>query len=112
MIATTPTADALLIPERYKVGATQRERIASINRIAYPLLGVDNARDEDAWIRNRPVEGGRLFVTKDGDDLIYFPATHPMRGRPRYEWVEDADGVRRGYLTPEARADEETRRAD
>jgi hypothetical protein len=110
MIPTAPLADALLIPQHFKVGSTQKERIASINRIAYPLLGVDPAAGEWAWIRTQACEG-RIFVTKDGNDSLYFPSQHPLRGQKRYHWIEDANGVLRGYMTPSAKADRENQHA-
>jgi hypothetical protein len=104
MIPTCPPADALLIPVRYRLGRTQLERIRSIDRIADPLLGVDRDRGESAWIRTVPIDG-YLFVTKDGDDTLYFSLNSPLRGLPRYRWLDGADGIRRGHLVPEARHD-------
>jgi hypothetical protein len=104
MIPTSPPADALLIPLRYRQGRTQFERIRSIDRVADPLLGVDRDRGECAGIRTVPVDG-YLFVTKDGNDTLFFPMSSPLRGRPRYNWLDGADGIRRGHLVPEAAND-------
>jgi hypothetical protein len=104
MIPTSPPADALLVPVRYRHGRTQIERIRSVERIADPLLGVVRERGECAWIRTAPIDG-YLFITKDGNDTLFFPLNSPFRGRPRYNWLDGADGVRRGHLVPEARND-------
>jgi hypothetical protein len=104
MIPTSSPADALLIPVRHRQGRTQLERIRSIDRIADPLLGVARDRGECAWIRTVPIDG-YLFVTKDGNDTLCFPLNSPFRGLPRYRWLDGADGIRRGYLVPEARHD-------
>lgn len=103
MIPTSPIPDALFIPERMKRGRTLYERIDSILEVAEPLLGVDRARGDRAYIRRQG--DGWLFVTRDPEDTIYFPLNTPLRGRPRYQWLDGADGVRRGYLVPEARND-------
>jgi hypothetical protein len=102
MIATAPTPDALLVPEQLKRGATQWERIRSINQIAIPLLGIDYEKDELAWIHKQP--GGWLFISKNPEDTIYWPHGAPQAGRHRYAWVDGEGGVRRGYLTEEARS--------
>jgi hypothetical protein len=101
MTPTAPIADALLIPARHKAGASQIERIRSINRIADPLLGVDRAAGEQCFIRSQP--GGMLFVTKSRDDSLYGPLNSPFRGRPRYDWIEGEGGISRGYLRGEFR---------
>lgn len=102
MITTSTIADALQIPVRFRRGATQIERVASIDRIADPLLGVDRDAGEVGWIRTEPI-AGHLFVTKSNDDTLYFPLNSPRRGQPRYNWVTRGDGIRLGYLTPDAR---------
>lgn len=101
MIPTSPTPDALFVPERLKRGATQYERICSILDLAEPILGVNREAGEKGYIRKQG--DGWLFITKDPEDLIGFPNNTPLRGRPRYDWVEGHDGIRRGFLTPAAR---------
>ena len=103
MIPTSPIPDALFIPERMKRGRTLYERIDSILEVAEPLLGADRSRGDRAYIRRQG--DGWLFVTRDPEDTIYFPLNTPLRGRPRYRWLDGADGIRRGYLVPEARND-------
>ncbi len=93
--------DALLVPESWKTGGTQLDRIDSILRLAEPLLGIDRSRGERAYIRRQP--GGRLFVTGDPSDTISFPIGHPREGRPRYTWTHALDGSERGVLAEEAR---------
>jgi hypothetical protein len=103
MIPTSPIPDALFIPERMKRGRTLCERIDSILEVTEPMLGVDRARGDRAYIRRQG--DGWLFVTRDPEDTIYFPLNTPLRGRPRYQWIDGADGIRRGYLVPEAAND-------
>lgn len=96
-----PTFDALIIPESWKRGETQLDRIDSILQIAEPLLGVDRSRGEKAYIRRQP--GGKLFITANPQDTLSFPVDHPLQGRPRYGWTPHPDGTERGTLTVEAR---------
>jgi hypothetical protein len=103
MIPTSPTPDALFIPERLKQGRTWYERMNSILDIAEPLLGVDRTRGDRAYIRRQG--DGWLFVTRDPEDTIYFSLSTPFRGRARYQWLDRADGIRQGHLVPEARND-------
>lgn len=100
MIPTGTIPDALFIPETMKRGRTLFERIDSILAIAEPLLGVDRARGDRAYIRRQG--DGWLFVTRDPQDTIYFPLNTPLRGRPRYHWLDGTDGIRRGHLVSEA----------
>ncbi|MGO9463082.1 MAG: hypothetical protein ACLQIB_04385 [Isosphaeraceae bacterium] len=88
--------DALMIPEGLKTGARMSDRVASVADIAEPLLLVDRARGERAYIRIQP--GGRLFVTRDVHDTILFPRGHERDGRPRYNWVPQRNGMEYGYL--------------
>lgn len=103
MIPTSPIPDALFVPEAVKRGRTLFERIESILAIAEPILGVDRARGDRAYIRRQG--DGWLFVTRDPQDTIYFPLDSPLRGRPRYRWIDGMDGIRRGYLVTEAADD-------
>ena len=96
---TKDQVDALFLPESAKRGRTQHARIASICDIAEPLLGVDRTQGQRAYIRRQP--GGWLFITRDPADTIEHSLTSPLRGRPRYAWVDGADGIRRGYLIAE-----------
>jgi hypothetical protein len=93
-------SDALLLPEAWKKGETQLDRIDSILAIAEPLLEVDRARGQKAYIRRQP--GGRLFVTADPLDTLCFPVGHRLEGRPRYRWSERPDGSASGFLVEEA----------
>ena len=96
---TTP--DALMMPEARKYGARMVDRVASITDIAEPLLNVDRARGERAYIR---LQGnGKLFVSKSIFDTIQFPKGHERDGQPRYHWVPQPDGLEYGYLVPDAR---------
>ena len=97
----THRPDALKLPEAWKKGQTQIDRIDSILAIAEPLLNVDRSKGERAYIRRQP--GGRLFVTADPRDTLQFPSGHPRAGQPRYHWVASADGAEYGYLIEGAR---------
>lgn len=100
MIPTSPIPDALFVPEKMKRGRTLWDRMTSILDIAEPILGVDRSSGDRAYIRRQG--DGWLFVTRDPEDTIYFPLNTPLRGRPRYNWIDRPDGIRRGYLVPEA----------
>jgi hypothetical protein len=93
--------DALIVPEAWKKGQTQLDRIDSILEVAEPLLRVNRSRGERAYIRRQP--GGRLFVTSDPHDTLQFPVGHPREGRPRYHWVSRPDGSEYGYLVKDLR---------
>lgn len=93
--------DALIIPESWKRGDTQLDRIDSILQVAEPLLGVDRSRGGRAYIRRQP--GGKLFITASPQDTLSFPSGHPLQGRSRYGWTPHADGTERGVLVAEAR---------
>lgn len=93
--------DALIVPESWKTGGTQLDRIDSILRVAEPLLGVDRQLGQRAYIRRQP--GARLFITSDPCDTLSFPIGHPREGRPRYSWTASSDGSERGMLVEEAR---------
>ena len=93
--------DALIIPEAWKKGETQIDRIDSILDIAEPLLAIDRSKGQRAYIRRQP--GGRLFVTADPHDTLQFPIGHSLEGRPRYHWVVLADGAEHGFLLEGAR---------
>src|SRR5262245_22651183 len=101
MILTSPVPDALFLRESVKRGRTQIERINSVLDIAEPILGGERAKGERGWIRRQP--GGWLFITKDPRGTIYWPLDNPLRGKDRYVWVDGGDGMRRGWLTEEAR---------
>jgi hypothetical protein len=100
MLSTVPTPDALYVPSHYKQGATQRERLAAIDKIAYPMLEVDKSKGEMAFIRMQNDGGDEwMFITKNLRDSLLFPKRHPRHPEPRYDWVEDpGTGIRRGYL--------------
>jgi hypothetical protein len=87
--------DAVFLPETLKAGGRIFDRIGSICKIAEPLLEVDFPR-ERAYIRKQP--HGRLFITRDPTDTIFFPTGHPRSGQQRYRWVQQADGADLGYL--------------
>jgi hypothetical protein len=93
---TTKKIDALMIPAKFKSGSRLRGRIASIADIAEPLLGVDLAKGERAYIRHQPF--GDHFVSKCPYDTLQFPKESEQMGMPRYNWVLQDDGISYGYL--------------
>jgi hypothetical protein len=91
--------DALMLAEGRKQGTRMVDRVASIADIAEPLLEVDRARGERAYIR---LQGNsKLFVSKSIVDTINFPKDHARDGQPRYHWVLQPDGAEFGYLVSE-----------
>ncbi len=88
--------DALLFPAGRKRGDRLVDRVASIAEAAEPILGVDRAAGERAWIRQQP--HGRLFISREPADTILFPIDHRLAGQPRYRWVRQPDGSEWGYL--------------
>ena len=88
--------DALFLPESTKAGSKLRDRVNAVADIAEPLLEVDRSAGERVYIRKQP--HGRLFVTRDPHDTIFFPTGHPRSGASRYRWERRDDGVEVGYL--------------
>jgi hypothetical protein len=85
-----------MLPEGVKKGTRMVDRVASIADIAEPLLEVDRARGERAYIR---LQGnGKLFISKSIYDTIKFPKDHARDGQPRYSWQTQPDGAEFGYL--------------
>jgi hypothetical protein len=88
-----------MLSEDRKRGARMVDRIASIADIAEPILDVDRARGDRAYIR---LQGnGKLFISKSIFDTIFFPKDHPRDGQPRYLWELQPDGAEFGYLASE-----------
>ena len=108
MVPTPPVPDALFLREGLKQGRRLIDRISSILAIAEPLLGADRSWGQRGYIRRQ--EGGWLFITRDPEDTIYHPLDSPLRGRDRYAWVVGPDGIKRGYLTEEAKRESDARR--
>jgi hypothetical protein len=92
----TPVPDALMLPATLKRGARLADRVDSICAFAEPILGVDRAKGERAWIRQQA--HGQLFITRDSADTIHFPRDHCLSGQPRYRWEKQPDGSEWGYL--------------
>jgi hypothetical protein len=88
--------DALMLSSNQKRGARLADRVASIAEFAEPILGVDRAAGERAWIRQQP--HGQLFITRDLADTICFPRDNRLSGQPRYRWEKQLDGSEWGYL--------------
>jgi hypothetical protein len=88
--------DALYLTESLKNGARIFGRVTSICKIAEPMLEVNYAGGERAYIRKMP--HGRLFITRDPTDTVLFPTDHPRSGQPRYRWERQADGMEIGWL--------------
>jgi hypothetical protein len=93
--------DAIFLPETVKAGGRIFDRIAAVCRIAEPLLAVDRTSGERAYVRKQP--HGRLFISRDPADTIFFPTGHPRSGQPRYRWEKQADGAELGYLIPDGK---------
>lgn len=93
------TADAVRVPQSYKVGKYQLDRIDAVLAVAEPLLG-RKPSDPHAYVRQQP-GASKLFVTMSSDDTIKFPKQHPREGQQRYRWEVRADGIELGYLVEE-----------
>ncbi len=101
LVPTCPTPDAIMMPATMKAGRNRFEKTYSVSRIAEPILEVDYAAGERAWIKAQA--GDWLFITKNREDTIYMSDRSGAGGRPRYEWIPRGDGIRFGYLTAVAR---------
>ena len=96
-----PRPDALIIPESVKRRRAMVDRVVSVADIAEPLLEVDRAAGERAYIRLQ--QHGKLFVSRDIKDTLFFTNNHPLAMRERYRWELGDDGIQRGYLVDEAK---------
>lgn len=90
------TPDALLMPPGSARGASLPAKIDSVLAVAEPILGVDRASGERAYIHRQP--GDVLFVTKDPHDTILHPVGSGGAGRPRYRWEPREDGIKFGFI--------------
>jgi hypothetical protein len=98
-----PRPDALFLPEAVKTANGRIfDRVAAVCRVADPLLEVDRAKGERAYIRKQPY--GQLFITRDPLDTIYFPTGHSRSGQQRYRWERLANGTELGFLIEDADA--------
>jgi hypothetical protein len=96
--------DALMLDARVRKGRHASNRVASVCDIAEPILGVDKAAGEHAWIHLQPHNW--LFVSKSVEDTINFPHDHERDGQERYHWVVQPDGSKWGYLVDGASPDD------
>lgn len=94
--------DALFLPESVKAGGKLRDRISAVADIAEPLLEVDRSAGERVFIRKQA--HGRLFITRDPYDTIFFPTGDPRSGAARYRWEKRDGGIEIGYLFEEPNA--------
>ena len=104
MIPTGPIPDALFVPVTLKQGRTQH-RADRLDRLGSPSRSWGSTATAAMGLRSDRQGDGWLFVTTDPQDTLYFPLNTPFRGRPRYHWLDGADGIRRGHLVPEAMND-------
>ena len=72
------------------------DRVKAVCAIAEPLLEVDYAAGERAYIRKQP--HGQLFITRNPADTILHPTGHPRSGSQRYIWDRRPDGIELGFL--------------
>lgn len=92
--------DALILSTAAKQGARMVDRVARICEIAEPILGVDRAAGQHAWIR-RTMQTGVLFITRDPADTMLFPRDHPRSGQDRYRWEIASNQMQYGWLVEE-----------
>jgi hypothetical protein len=91
-----PRPDAVFLPATVKPGGKIGTRVVAVSKIAEALLEADYDSGERVFIRKQP--HGRLFVTRDPNDTIFFPTGHDRSGTPRYRWERREGGVDVGYL--------------
>lgn len=94
--------DALRMAETAKSGGRIFDRVRSICLIAEPILQVDYAGGERAYICK--LQHGRLFITRNPASTVYFPTDHPRSGQQRYRWERQPDGTELGYLLEDPNA--------
>ena len=90
--------DAVMAPPSIKVGKTVFIRVNRVLDFVEPLLQVDASKGEKGHVRTLYPPDGRLFITRDPRDTVYFPKLHDREGQPRYNWVDSDNGVQLGYL--------------
>jgi hypothetical protein len=92
--------DAVIVPVHWRGPSRSKfERANAVLDKVEPLLGVGVG-----GAHARPFANG-YFVTRSPYCTLFFPKRHPLDGQPRYDWVERpelGEGVRFGYLKPEA----------
>lgn len=92
--------DAILYPDSMKAGTTSRARMASVQDRLGGVLG------GSAW--HTDVGGGFYLATLQPHPTLLYPQDHPTRPKqPRYDWVEQDDGTRHGWLKPDEPDDDE-----
>lgn len=96
--------DAVILPAAFKTGARVVHRLKSILKVAEPILEVDRAAGERAWIRRQP--DLTLFVTRDVADSLLFRTGHDREGESRYKWTPQPDGSQIGVLVDGANDEE------
>jgi hypothetical protein len=99
---STAKPDAAMFPEDWKSGRRASDRMISLVEAAETLLGIEPDSEEKAWVRLQPHMERSCFATRSPHDTILFPTGHPRAGAPRYDWANQPDGARLGYLVPEA----------
>jgi len=91
--------DAVRIPDSCKSGDNALSRLNSLLGHVEKLLG----GNPDKKVTLRPGQHGCWYGLKSPADTLLFPITHPLEGKSRYDWHDQEDGVRFGYLVPEAK---------
>jgi hypothetical protein len=93
-------ADAVMIKVGTVVGASIFQRMADVHSRFAAVIGVTKCFFF-------PAASGQThsFYAPRVTDSIYFPADHKLAGQDRYEWTEDADGIKYGTLVPAAKAE-------
>jgi len=93
--------DAIMMPAHGYVGDNDFDRLLDVRARARKALGVRPDDGEKAYCRPMPAGQG-WFCTRDRNDSILFPYSHPLAGRPRYKWTKQPGGMEFGTLVPEA----------
>jgi hypothetical protein len=95
--------DAVLCPINYPKLRPGEDRHIKLKEEFGPVLGatIVHARTSDQT-RTTTLITGNLTLANGLGVSRYFPTSHPLVGRERYEWKDRGDGILYGMLTPEA----------
>lgn len=103
--------DAILFPDGMKRGRTFGDRLTWVqDKFGRVLAGPDyqGIPTHTVWVNDALYEGGMRFARLEHNASMLFPQDHPtMPKRPRYDWVDQPDGTKFGYLKDDEPEDEE-----
>ena len=86
--------DAIIVPLGFARGDSSQDRLQFLKSRLASAMGI-----ESIAVFN---QGTFYFVAPTPDQTLLYPADDPRHPSPRYDWREQEDGVRFGYLIEEA----------